>query len=146
VTGHDLASIYGFSYFAIHCNLKGLTNDDSVFIPKPSGNCINWVLGHVISARGIMLLLTGGGTRLFTAEEAATFQRGPAAIKSGKRAMDLERLKTTFEESRLPQRADRDFAQVGRQRGGRSSNDCATGPLMISQYQCLTGRQRRGSN
>src|SRR5271167_3923556 len=82
VTGNDLASMYEFSYFAINRNLNDLTHEDSVFIPAPSGNCINWVLGHIISARGMMLLLTGAGTPVFS-EAAAVFQRGSAAMKSG---------------------------------------------------------------
>ena len=57
MTGNDLASMYEFSYFAINRNLKELTHEDSVLVPEPSGNCINWVLGHIISARGMMLLL-----------------------------------------------------------------------------------------
>ena len=51
MTGHDLASIYEFSYFAIKRNLKELTHEDSVLIPEPSGNCINWVLGHYFCSR-----------------------------------------------------------------------------------------------
>jgi len=99
MTGHDLASMYEFSYFAINRNLNELTQEDSLFIPEPSGNCINWVLGHIISARGMMLLLTGGGAPLFSAEEAAAFQRGSTGIKSGDQGMDLARLKSALEES-----------------------------------------------
>ena len=99
MTGHDLASMYEFSYFAIKRNLKELTHEDSIFIPEPSGNCINWVLGHIISARGMMLLLTGAGAPLFSEEEAAVFQRGSAAMKSGEQGMDLTRLITALEDS-----------------------------------------------
>ena len=67
MTGHDLASMYEFSYFAINRNLKEVTHTDSIFIPEPSGNCINWLLDHIVSARGMMLLLTGAGASLFSA-------------------------------------------------------------------------------
>ena len=97
--GNDLASMYEFSYLAINRNLSDLTQEDSVFIPEPSGNCINWVLGHIVSARGMMLLLTGGGTPLFSADEAAAFQRGSASMKAGDQGMDLARLKSALEES-----------------------------------------------
>ncbi len=99
MTGHDLASMYEFSYFAINRNLNELTHEDSVFIPEPSGNCINWVLGHIISARGMMLLLTGAGAPIFSAEEAAVFQRGSSAMKSGNEGIELSRLKSALEES-----------------------------------------------
>ena len=40
--------MYEFSYMAINRNLDDLTHEDSVFIPEPAGNCINWVLGHIV--------------------------------------------------------------------------------------------------
>ncbi len=99
MTGHDLASMYEFSYMAINRNLADLTHKDSIYIPEPSGNCINWVLGHLISARGMMLLVTGAGTPLFSEAEAAVFARGSAAMKSGDEGVELERLKSALEES-----------------------------------------------
>jgi len=99
MTGNDLASMYEFSYMAINRNLTDLSHEDSVFIPEPSGNCINWVLGHIISARGMMLLLTGAGGPIFSAEEATVFQRGSAAMKSGDEGVDLDRLKSALDES-----------------------------------------------
>ena len=71
MTGKDLAGVYEFSFMAINRNLNDLAHEDSVHIPDPGGNCINWVLGHIISARGMVLLLTGGGTPVFSEAEAA---------------------------------------------------------------------------
>jgi hypothetical protein len=99
MTGTDLATMYEFSYMAINRNLSDLVHEDSVHIPEPGGNCINWVLGHIISARGMLLLLTGAGTPLLTAEEAAVFQRGSTALKSGDQGVDLVRLKSALDES-----------------------------------------------
>lgn len=84
MTGNDLAGMYQFSYMAINRNLNDLTHDDTVHIPEPGGNCINWVLGHIISARGMLLLLTGGGTPVFSEDEAAVFQCGSAALEGGR--------------------------------------------------------------
>jgi hypothetical protein len=99
MTGNDLASMYEFSYMALNRNLAELSHEDSVFIPEPSGNCINWALGHIISARGMMLLLTGAGTPLFSEAEAAVFARGSAALKPGDQGVDLDRLKSALGES-----------------------------------------------
>ena len=99
MTGIDLAGMFEFSYFALNRNLNDLTHDDSVHIPEPDGNCINWVLGHVISARGMMLLLTGAGTPLLSEAEASVFQRGSAAMKSANGAVDLDKLKAALDES-----------------------------------------------
>jgi len=99
MTGNDLASMYEFSYMAMNRNLADLRHEDSVFIPEPGGNCINWVLGHIISARGMMLLLTGAGTPILSEAEAAVFGRGSAALKTGDQGVDLDRLKSALEES-----------------------------------------------
>ena len=99
MTGNDLAGMFEFSYFALNRNLKDLTHDDTVHIPEPDGNCINWVLGHIISARGMLLLLTGAGAPLFSEAEAALFQRGSAAMKSGENALDLDKLRAALDES-----------------------------------------------
>lgn len=99
MTGNDLASMYEFSYMAINRNLSDLSHEDSVHIPEPGGNCINWVLGHIISARGLLLLLTGAGAPVFSEDEAAVFQRGSAALKAGDQGVDLTRLKSALDES-----------------------------------------------
>ena len=99
MTGNDFAGMYEFSYMAINRNLNDLSHEDSVHIPEPGGNCINWVLGHIVSARGMLLLLTGGGAPLFSEEEATVFQRGSAGLKSGDQGVDLSRLKSALEES-----------------------------------------------
>jgi uncharacterized damage-inducible protein DinB len=99
MTGNDLANMYEFSYLAINRNLNELTHEDTVFIPEPSGNCINWVLGHIVSARGMMLLLTGADRPIFSHEEGAPYQRGSAAMKAGDPGMDLAHLKSALEDS-----------------------------------------------
>jgi uncharacterized damage-inducible protein DinB len=99
MTGNDLATMYEFSFMAINRNLAELSHEDSVFIPEPAGNCINWVLGHIISARGMMLLVTGAGAPVFSEAEAAVFARGSAALKNGDQGVDLDRLKSALEES-----------------------------------------------
>lgn len=60
MTGSELASIYEFSYGAIKLNLDGVSNEESLFIPQPAGNCINWVVGHIVAARNTALNLAGG--------------------------------------------------------------------------------------
>jgi hypothetical protein len=96
MTGNDLATLYQFSYMAINRNLTDLTHQDSLHIPEPSGNCIDWVLGHIISARGMMLLLTGGGAPVLSEAEAAVFARGSAALVAGDQGVELGRLRAVL--------------------------------------------------
>ena len=53
VAHHEL----GAKVFA--ANFDGLTHDDSLVHPKGGGNCINWVLGHLVKTRNDALGLLG---------------------------------------------------------------------------------------
>ena len=59
MTGTDLAKMYDFSYAAINRNLLDLSNDDTLVLPEGGGNCLNWVLGHVVASRMGTLMLAG---------------------------------------------------------------------------------------
>src|SRR5208283_3320690 len=67
--------MYEFSYAAINRNLQDLSNEDTLVLPEGGGNCLNWVLGHVVSARGMVLMLAGTPPTL-TGERLAPYRRG----------------------------------------------------------------------
>jgi hypothetical protein len=75
MTGSDIARMYEISYGAINKNLQDVTEEESLVQPAPSGNCLNWVLGHIVLYRGTMLKMVGG-TPVLEATQAATYQRG----------------------------------------------------------------------
>jgi len=81
MTGSDLAKMYEFSYGAIKRNLDDLTHAESVVTPPSGGNCLNWVLGHVVVARNTVLRLAGG-TPMLTGENMAVYQRGSSPCGS----------------------------------------------------------------
>jgi predicted RNA polymerase sigma factor len=99
MTGSELAQIYEFSYGAIQRNLDGLTHEDSMLSPEPAGNCINWVLGHMVTGRGLVLMLAGASPTVLTDDEAACYKRGSAALSADGNAVELARLKSAFEET-----------------------------------------------
>ena len=35
----------------IHINMKDVSHEDSLIAPDKGGNCINWILGHIIASR-----------------------------------------------------------------------------------------------
>ena len=75
MTGNDLAKMYEFSYAAMNRNLQELSNEDSLVLPEAGGNCLNWVLGHVVAARGTVLMLAGTPPAM-TGERLAPYRRG----------------------------------------------------------------------
>lgn len=99
MTGSELAQIYEFSYGAIQRNLDGLTHEDSVLCPEPAGNCVNWVLGHMVTGRGLVLMLAGADGTVLTDDEAAPYRRGSAALREGGSVVDITRLKSALEET-----------------------------------------------
>jgi DinB family protein len=111
MTGSDLMSLYEFSYGALNCNLDGVSNEESLLIPQPAGNCINWVLGHIVSARGIVLCLASGDNPLEIGDAAkgsipaqmgdvgARYRRGSGPIHDGDEVLDLGTLRGLLADS-----------------------------------------------
>ena len=75
MTGSDLARMYELSYGAIKRNLEDLTHAESVIPPPNGGNCLNWVLGHIVLTRNTIVRLAGG-TPFSIGEELAVYRRG----------------------------------------------------------------------
>ena len=98
MTGNDLVSMYEFSYGAINRNLDGVTQEESLFIPEPAGNCINWVVGHIVAARNTVLTLAGGSPVL-TGDGAAHYRRGSDPIHAGDKVLDLGTLRGLLADS-----------------------------------------------
>lgn len=91
MTGSDLARMYEISYGAINKNLQDVTEQESLVQPEPGGNCLNWVLGHIVLYRGMMLKMIGG-TPVLEGEAVATYQRGSSPTADSK-YLDLATLR-----------------------------------------------------
>ena len=57
--GPLLAKLFEVSYGALFRNLEGITHEESLVFPRPAGNCLNWVLGHILASRNRLLPLIG---------------------------------------------------------------------------------------
>jgi len=44
---------------AVRTNVDGLTHEDSLLQPQPGGNCLNWVVGHLLFVDQRMLRRLG---------------------------------------------------------------------------------------
>ena len=49
MTASLLAKLYEINYGALFRNLAGITHEESFVRPAPAGNCLNWVLGHIVA-------------------------------------------------------------------------------------------------
>lgn len=67
------------NYSVLKDQTDGLTHEDSLLQLPFRANCMNWVLGHILSSRsGFMIAL--GLTPIWTDEQRAIYLRGSAGI------------------------------------------------------------------
>jgi hypothetical protein len=59
ITAGLIARFFGLNHRVIHLQIDGLTHQDSLLQPPFRGNCLNWVLGHIVASRNTALTLLG---------------------------------------------------------------------------------------
>lgn len=82
----------------IHLQTEGLSHQDSLLQLPFRGNCLNWVLGHIMVGRNIALKLLGDPP-LWTESQVARYRRGSDPITAGEGAHHLEELLRDLDES-----------------------------------------------
>lgn len=65
---------YKLTAYIIHRQTEGITNEESVIQPPVRGNCMNWILGHIVNDRNLVLSLLGGEP-VFNKAETERYQR-----------------------------------------------------------------------
>jgi len=75
----------------VGANLHGLTHQDSLALPQPGGNRLNWVLGHLLSVYNGLLPLLGQQPVM---EDAALkrYARGAPPLEDPANAIDFQQL------------------------------------------------------
>jgi uncharacterized damage-inducible protein DinB len=81
-----LKLLFQINHHVIGVNARDLTHEESLIQPQPAGNCVNWVLGHIVHTRGAVLRLVGE-TPVWTEAEGERYKRGAAPIDAAERAM-----------------------------------------------------------
>ena len=54
-SSQDIYNLFQVNYIALGANIKEIDHKESLIRPKPAGNSINWVLGHILVSRGLIL-------------------------------------------------------------------------------------------
>jgi hypothetical protein len=88
-----------FSNRSLGMNLEGVTHEESLIHPEPGGNCINWVLGHIVVHRDKMLGMLGQPTLLDDATKARYDRGSPPVLAEDDGVRTLEALKDALEQS-----------------------------------------------
>lgn len=79
-------------------NLEGLTHEESLVQPQPAGNCLNWIVGHILANRaGILGLLVRDP--VWNEQDAAPYQRGSTPLTDPEIAKNLDEMMALLEAS-----------------------------------------------
>ncbi|MGH9969450.1 MAG: DinB family protein [Pyrinomonadaceae bacterium] len=86
-----LRMLFGLNYDVLKGNLEAISHEESLIQPPGGGNCLNWVLGHIVATRDMALELLKQQP-VWRKEEADTYRRGSAPIQDGSRAKNLDQI------------------------------------------------------
>ena len=75
----------------LRMNTEGITHEESLRQPEPAGNCLNFVVGHVVWVYCNVLPMLGQEPPL-PAEALARYARGSQPLRDGSEARDLGEL------------------------------------------------------
>jgi hypothetical protein len=89
--------VQGFRHIAhvtdivLHANLKGVTQEESLVRPDPAGNCLNWVVGHMVCIYNNSLPLFGQA-HVVDPGTLTRYDRGSPPLTDPAEAMDVGEL------------------------------------------------------
>ena len=113
------------NHYVLLKQAQGVTHTESVKQPLYKVNCFNWVLGHIIQHRDVMLELLGAEPVL-TPEESEFYKAGSPPVNEGDDVVPFERLMDllTLSQERLMASLDKvtldDLAQLPASSGDRT--------------------------
>ena len=93
-----LAASFSISQQIILGNLVDINHQESLEQPRPEGNCLNWIAGHILASRASILNTLGEQPFLSDAEEKP-YRRGSAPLKPGDECVDFDKLRAGLMES-----------------------------------------------
>ena len=80
ITVHNLQQILKIENNIIHEQVNGLSQADSLLQPQPGGNCVNWVLGHLLTSQ-LEIIRALDGLPPFTPSVIARYDRDSLPVR-----------------------------------------------------------------
>jgi uncharacterized damage-inducible protein DinB len=99
--GQSLAKIFEFSHMTLTRNLEGITHEESLRAPDGGGNSLNWVLGHLLYHRNVVMKLLDRPP-VWDPEKAARYARGSAPLGPDDHPQPLESMRAELDRSQAP--------------------------------------------
>jgi uncharacterized damage-inducible protein DinB len=92
-----LVKLYEISGNVLKKNVDGISHAESLVRPQPGGNCLNWVLGHIVAVRNTVLTLVGREPA-WSSNETTIYDRG-TTLDDDSKALDISSLIAAFDQS-----------------------------------------------
>lgn len=125
------------NHVTIRLNCEGLSQMESLFQPLPEGNCLNWVLGHILACRIDILELLEADP-VWDEDRARPYQSGsPPITADGDQVVTLERMLADLERTQdiLIQRLERlDDEKMAEELEGRPRGEWLAGYQLHEAY------------
>lgn len=86
----------GITNKVLHANVNGLTQEESLIQPHPGGNCLNWVVGHLVRTYNHILPMLGQET---VGGNLDRYDRGTPPIQNPAEARGLDELMAAWDEA-----------------------------------------------
>src|SRR5687767_5878245 len=86
----------GMTHGVVRTNVAGLTHEDSLVQPQPDGNCLNFVLGHLLNVYDQVLPLVGQQPVLGV-DVLKRYARGAPPLRDPAEAMPFEELMAAWD-------------------------------------------------
>jgi len=86
------------SGYVFEVTTKGFSHEESLKCPKPSGNNVNWIAGHLIDSRNSMLRMLGAEP-VWPDGTGERYKRGTDPLTNASEAESWEKLAGDFKES-----------------------------------------------
>jgi hypothetical protein len=91
IDASGLTMILQRNFGVIQRQIKDITHEQSLIQPPFRGNCMNWVLGHLVMSRQRILIMTNQLT-VWTQEQCNRYERGSEPIVDNSEALPFEKI------------------------------------------------------
>jgi len=93
-----LSHIFNYNYRSLKMNTDDISHEESLISPDQGGNCINWVVGHILSSR-IGILQKLGESNIPNANKYLQYSRGSETVIDSSNAILIKQLLKDLQES-----------------------------------------------
>lgn len=85
------------THAVVRKNVEGVTQEESLIQPQPGGNCLNWVVGHLVCIYNKALPRLGQQP-VAEAGDLKRYDRGAPPLENPDDAVDIGKLMTAWDE------------------------------------------------